>query len=81
MTPKQILRKPYTRCFVRDEKSGRYTAYIREFPGCITEGETMDDANFNLTDAAMSWLEVLIGQGLKVPPPNEHAWTTDQFNM
>ena len=36
---------------------GGYTAFVEEIPGAISEGETMDQARDNLTDALRMVLE------------------------
>jgi predicted RNase H-like HicB family nuclease len=42
-----ILEKPYTRCLVSDETGG-YVASIFEFPGCVAEGDSAEEAICNL---------------------------------
>jgi len=73
MTPQEILKRPYHRCFIRND-NGEYTALILEFQGCLSEGETLEDANYHLTNAALAWLETLIEMGQTVPEPIEHLW-------
>jgi hypothetical protein len=41
---KAILARPYVRRLLPDEQLGGYTAYIHEFPGCVAEGDTADEA-------------------------------------
>lgn len=36
---------------------GGYTAFVEEIPGAISEGETLDEARENLTDALRMILE------------------------
>ena len=43
-SPGEYLKKPYSRVVVPDEQSGTYTAQILEFPGCITQGKTPQEA-------------------------------------
>lgn len=65
---KRILAKPYTRRLTPDEAGG-FTATIQEFPGCIAEGDTADEALRNLEAAAASWLEVSLAHGREVRDP------------
>jgi antitoxin HicB len=70
-----ILRQPYSRV-LRPAEEGGYTAEILEFPGCVTEGETLEEAFANLEDAARGWLEAVIELGQNVPEPateNEYS--------
>lgn len=63
-----ILARPYVRRLLPDEAGG-YTAYIHEFPGCVAEGETADEALFNLDKAAASWLAVSLAHGQPIAEP------------
>ncbi|AHX13364.1 antitoxin HicB [Dyella jiangningensis] len=65
---KAILAKPYARRLTPDE-SGGYTATIQEFPGCIAEGDTPNEALNNLEDAAASWIQAQLALGQTVPEP------------
>ncbi len=64
----QILKQPYSRV-LRPAEEGGYTAEILEFPGCVTQGETFEEAYANLEDAARGWLEAVIELGQNVPDP------------
>lgn len=68
MNPNDYLKKPYARRLVPDE-SGGYCASIQEFPGCLAEGETADEALHNLEAAATSWVEVALSLGQSIPEP------------
>jgi antitoxin HicB len=64
------LAKPYSFCFVR-ESDGGFAAYVREFPGCYSQGESLEQAYYNLLDAAMNWLMAVIELGQEIPEPLE----------
>ena len=38
---------------------GGYTAYVPSLPGCISEGETLQEARENIREAVLLWLEPL----------------------
>lgn len=40
------------------QEDGGYTAYIPALPGCISEGDTLDEAKRNILDALMGYLLV-----------------------
>src|SRR5271157_4463820 len=63
---------PYSRCFV-PQKDG-FAAYIREFPGCLSQGRTLAGAYKNLEKVADSWVEAALRQGHTIPIPLEHWW-------
>ena len=55
---KKIIKKvyQYTAVFEPD-KSGAYTATIPALPGCVSEGDTFEEALKNITEAAELYLE------------------------
>ena len=46
---------------------GGYTVYVPSLPGCISEGETIDDALVNIREAIALYLE-----------PVEDDWVLDE---
>lgn len=64
----EVLSKEYARRLVPDE-SGGYVASIHEFPGCIAEGNTADEAITNLDAAAASWVKVALSNGYEIREP------------
>lgn len=58
---KKSLRKSvyhYTAIFEPDQEAGGYTVTIPELPGCLSEGDTFEDAMKNIKEAAELYLEV-----------------------
>lgn len=52
-------------------EEGGYTAYVPALPGCISEGDTSDDAMANIREAVQLYLEPVEddlagGEGLEV---------------
>lgn len=47
------------------QKEGGYTAYIPELPGCISEGETEEEALKNIKEAMELYLEELKSSNLE----------------
>lgn len=64
----KILNKPYGRRLIPDEDGG-YVAMIQEFPGCVAEGDTPDEAIKNLDKAAASWVQVALSNGYEIRDP------------
>ncbi|OCR00810.1 hypothetical protein BCD67_24075 [Oscillatoriales cyanobacterium USR001] len=46
------------RAIVHPAAEGGYWAEVPALPGCITEGETIEEVMINLKDAIVGWLEV-----------------------
>ncbi len=69
-TAEHYLKAPYARVLLPD-RDGGYTAEILEFPGCIAEGDTGEEALRNLESAAASWIEAQLEQGQSIPEPTD----------
>ena len=55
-----------------DTESGGFVAEVPALPGCITEGETVEETLENARDAIKSYLEAvkdLEARGVKLPLP------------
>lgn len=61
MVEKTLKRKvyQYTAIFEPDEEAGGYTVTIPSLPGCISEGDTFEEALRNIQEAAILYLEVM----------------------
>jgi antitoxin HicB len=51
-----------------DLEVGGYTVEVPSLPGCISEGDTIDEALANIKDAIEGYIEALERDGLPVPP-------------
>lgn len=69
--PEEYLKEAYSRVLIPDEESGTYTGLISEFPGCIAQGDTPQEAYSNLECAAQEWIEAALSLGQEIPPPSE----------
>lgn len=70
-TVRDYLKKPYARILTPDEEYGGYTAEILEFPGCVSEGDTADEALENLEEAAEGWIEAALNAGQRIAEPSD----------
>jgi len=61
---KQITHKiyQYTAIFEPDEKAGGFTVTIPSLPGCISEGDSFEEALENIQEAASLYVEVMKAQ-------------------
>jgi len=48
---------------------GGFAAAIPELPGCITQGETQQEALEMIQDAKEAWIETALEEGLDIPEP------------
>lgn len=55
-----------------DPDAGGYTVTVPALPGCVTQGETLDEAIAMARDAIRLHIEALIADGEPVPDEAEH---------
>jgi predicted RNase H-like HicB family nuclease len=54
------------------EEEGGFTALIPDLPGCMTQGETMEEVVANIEEARQLWIETVYLSGKReIPLPNE----------
>lgn len=61
------MKYTYTAVFTPTECGGEYYARVPDLPGCVTTGDTIEDAIEEITDAASCWLVVAEDKGLPIP--------------
>lgn len=59
----EYINKDYELKIVEDPDEGGFVAFYPELPGCITCGETLEEAADNALDAKRAWLEAAIEDG------------------
>ena len=66
----KILAERYSYKVKRDITTEGYHCFIAhcpELPGCMAQGETMEEAIKNLEDAKVDYIESLLEDGLDIP--------------
>jgi antitoxin HicB len=58
---------------ISDLEDGGYTVEVPSLPGCVSEGDTVEEALANIRDAIRGYIELLEEDGLPVPAENEHS--------
>lgn len=53
--------------FLRKEPEGGYTVFVPSLPGCVTYGETIDEAVKMAKEAIELYIEALVAQGEDIP--------------
>jgi antitoxin HicB len=62
--PIQVERLP-------EEDGGGFAAYAIDLPGCMSDGETQEEALENVRDAIAAWLEQATAMGRDIPQPSQ----------
>jgi predicted RNase H-like HicB family nuclease len=52
-----------------DEDGGGYLATVPELPGCMSDGETQEEALANVRDAISTWMYTAEKMGREIPKP------------
>lgn len=52
-----------------EEEGGGFMAYYPDLPGCLSDGETPEEAVENAKDAFLAWMSVQEDRGAEVPKP------------
>ena len=63
-----ILLRPYHRVISGEPVEG-YLGEVPELPGCLTAGETAEEALRNLHEAMAVWVESALAHGDPIPEP------------
>lgn len=57
------------RVLIEPDEDGMYVAEVPSLPGCISQGQTREEAAENVREAIAAYLESLEAHGDPIPPP------------
>jgi predicted RNase H-like HicB family nuclease len=66
------LKLRYPMEIIEDEEGG-YFGHFPDLPGCVAQGESVDEVVRDLNEAKHSWIEACRDSGMEVPMPHEPA--------
>lgn len=52
---------------------GSYSCYVPDLPGCVSSGDTLDEAKAMIEEAMQVYVDALKQRGQPVPPPTAQA--------
>ena len=64
-----------------DVDEGGYVVSFPDLPGCLTCGNTVEEAVKYAEDAKRSWLEAAVEDGLEIKEPTEQLSYSGQFKL
>ena len=73
------LQYPFKISILPPEEGGGYLIEFPDLPGCISDGETIDEAITNGKDAMFCWIETSKQYGDEVPQPSPDAHSSALF--
>lgn len=80
-TLNEYLSMPYRMVLVPDPDEGGYAVSFPDLPGCLTVGETAEEAITNAFDAKKSWFEAAIADGYPIHDPGSDSGYSGQFKL
>ena len=81
MKVKEYLKLPYHIIIrhINDESGSYYFATVKEFDGCMSDGDTYAEAFENIQEAMEGWIETKLESGFPVPLPVEENQYSGKF--
>ena len=77
----EYMRLPYKMEILPDTDEGGFVVSFPELPGCLSMGETMDEAIANALDARKEWLHANLEEGNEIPLPDSINNYSGQFKL
>jgi predicted RNase H-like HicB family nuclease len=70
------LKYPVT---IYEDPEGGFVAEIEDLPGCLTQGETLEEVHAQIDDARRGWLKVAYEEGLEISLPRTDQEYSGKF--
>jgi predicted RNase H-like HicB family nuclease len=80
-TIEEYSKLPYPLELIPDGDEGGFVAVYPDLPGCISLGDTAQEAVTNAADAKLAWLEAALAQGVDIPEPDCVDNYSGQFKL
>jgi len=77
-TIEEYLLLPYTRELIPEPEGGWFVR-VKELPGCLSQGETAEQALTMIEDAMRGWLEASLESGDPIPEPRQGESYSGKF--
>ncbi|MDR2181610.1 MAG: type II toxin-antitoxin system HicB family antitoxin [Treponema sp.] len=81
MTKEDYLNLPYHIVIqhITDESGSYYFAAVQELDGCMSHGDTYEEAFQNIREAMEGWIETKLENGFPVPEPVHESRYSGKF--
>lgn len=80
-TLSEYMALPYRMEVVEDHDEGGFVVSYPDLPGCITCGETIEQAIANAKDAKKAWIEAAMEDGIEIHDPDSLESYSGQFKL
>lgn len=80
-TIEEYMKLPYKMEIVPDIEEGGYVVSFPDLPGCLTIGDTVEEAIKNAEDAKYAWFEATMEDGTVINEPDDIENYSGQFKL
>ena len=80
-TIEEYMKLPYRIELIPDPDEGGFVVTFPDLPGCLSVGETIEDAYRNAEDAKHEWLAAAIEDDIAIPEPDSIEDYSGQFKL
>ena len=80
-TIEEYMRLPYRMEIIPDTVEGGFAVRFPELPGCLTCGNTLEEAVRNAADCKKEWLIAAMAEGISIPEPVSEEEYSGQFKL
>ena len=80
-TVEEYMKISYRMEVIRDTLEDGYVVTFPELKGCITCGNSIEEAIANAEDAKREWITACLEDGIEIPEPDELKEFSGQFKL
>ena len=80
-TINEYMEMPYRMVLTPDTDEGGFVVSFPDLPGCLSIGDTVEEAYANAIDAKQTWLEAAIADGISINEPGNIEDYSGQFKL
>lgn len=77
----EYMKLPYKMEITPDTEEGGFAVSFPDLPGCLTVGDTIEEAIKNAADAKRAWFEAAIEDGVSINEPDDIEKYSGQFKL
>ena len=80
-TVDEYVSYPYKMEIVQDSDEGGYIISFPDLPGCLSVGDSIEEAIHNAEDAKRVWIEAALEDGIDISKPDSIEKYSGQFKL
>ena len=80
-TIEEYMQIPFRMELTPDTDEGGYVASFPDLPGCLSVGDTVEEACSNALDAKREWIKAAVEDGIEISEPDSLNDYSGQFKL